>query len=246
MPARQIIVEPVVNLLLFPPAANDNGIVVVSGRQCAHLKDQLKVALGDSVRVGEIGGSMGNGEVVAMAGDTISLKVELTAIPPPPLPLRLILSLPRPKMLRRILQTVASLGIVELHLINSFRVEKSYWQTPWLEATALEEQLLLGLEQCCDTTLPRVYQHKRFKPFVEDLLPGIVAGTRPLLAHPYCQTSCPVAVNEPLTLAIGPEGGFIPYEVEKLIQCGFEPVTLGTRILRVETAIPVLVSRLFC
>lgn len=234
------------NLLLFPPTANDNGNVVISGRQCDHLKNQLKVAVGNSVRVGETGGNMGNGEVVAITTDSITLKVQLTTAPPAPLPIKLILALPRPKMLRRILQTVASLGIAELHLINSFRVEKSYWQTPWLESSALEEQLLLGLEQCCDTTLPSLHQHKRFKPFVEDLLPDIMANTRPLIAHPYCQTPCPVAVNEALTLVIGPEGGFIPYEVEKLIQCGFEPVTLGARILRVETAIPVLVSRLFC
>src|SRR5690606_23885050 len=108
-------------------------------------------------------------------------------------------------------------GIAELHLINSFRVEKSYWQTPWLEASALEEQLLLGLEQCCATVLPSVHRHQRFKPFVEDVLPGIMAHTRSLIAHPYCQTPCPVGVNEALTLAIGPEGGFIPYELEKMI-----------------------------
>lgn len=233
------------NLLLFRSVANDNGLVVVSGRQYEHLKNQLKVAIGDCVRVGEIGGNMGNGEVVAITSDTITLQVQLTATPPPPLPLKLILALPRPKMLRRILQTVASLGIAELHLVNSFRVEKSYWQTPWLEPPVLEEQLLLGLEQCCATTLPAVHQHKRFKPFVEDVLPAIMANTKALIAHPYCQTPCPVAANEPLTLVIGPEGGFIPYEVEKLVQCGFEPVTLGARILRVETAIPVLVSRLF-
>jgi RsmE family RNA methyltransferase len=52
-------------------------------------------------------------------------------------------------------------------------------------------------------------------------------------------------LNQPCTLAIGPEGGFIPYEIEKLQQAGFAGVHLGARILRVENAVTALVSRLF-
>ena len=46
-------------------------------------------------------------------------------------------------------------------------------------------------------------------------------------------------------LAIGPEGGFIPYEIDLLMRCGFEAVHVGERILRVDTAIPFIISRLF-
>ena len=85
--------------------------------------------------------------------------------------------LPRPKMLRRTLQTIASMGVAKLVLINSYRVEKSFWQTPFLQPEALHEQLLLGLEQARDTVLPELILAKRFKPFVEDQLPSIVANT---------------------------------------------------------------------
>lgn len=235
------------NLLLFSASdrSRDNRILV-AGRQLQHLRQYLDVRPGDTLKVGELNGQIGTGTVLADTGDGIEIQVDLTGPPPAPLPVKLVLALPRPKMLRRILQTIATLGVAELHLINSYRVEKSYWQTPWLDAAAIHQQLLLGLEQGGDTRLPVVCLHKRFKPFVEDQLPAVIAGTTPLVAHPYSSAPCPIAANRPLTLAIGPEGGFIPYEVDKLGECGFESVTLGARILRVETAIPVLIGRLYC
>jgi RsmE family RNA methyltransferase len=99
------------------------------------------------------------------------------------------------------------------------------------------------LEQSCDTILPQVYLRPRFKPFVEDELPDISSGTTAYVAHPGTGMDCPRTFQNPASLAIGPEGGFIPYEVEKLQSCGFIPVNLGERILRVETAVPVLLSR---
>jgi len=187
---------------------------------------------------------MGVAEIVAITKDATELKVLLDTPPPAALPHKLILALPRPKMMRRILQTVSSLGIKELHLINSYKVDKSYWGTPWLKPEAIREQLILGLEQSADTVLPEVFLHKRFKPCVEDELPTVIAGTQALVAHPYTSEPCPSSATAPVTLAVGPEGGFIPYEVDKLEEIGFRPVTLGPRILRVETAIPVLISRL--
>jgi 16S rRNA (uracil1498-N3)-methyltransferase len=148
-------------------------------------------------------------------------------------------------MLKRTLQTVATLGVKKMYLINSYRVEKSYWQTPLLSEAALQEHLLLGLEQGCDTLMPEVVLVKRFKPFVEDELPHIIHGTHALVAHPYTQTECPAQVQNKISLAIGPEGGFIPYEINLLETCGFTAVNLGARIMRVETVVPYLLGRLF-
>jgi RsmE family RNA methyltransferase len=140
---------------------------------------------------------------------------------------------------------VATMGVAKVVLVNSYRVEKSFWQTPFLEPAAIREQLILGLEQARDTQLPEIVIEKRFKPFVEDRLPALSHGTLGLVGHPGDYPPCPRQLDQPVTLAIGPEGGWIPYEVDLLSAAGLQPVQLGERILRVETAVAVLLARLF-
>lgn len=221
------------------------GHALLRGRRLKHLQDVHRAEAGDCLRVGLLGGAMGEGRLTVLEADHAELQVSLDQPPPAKLPLTLLLALPRPKMLRRVLQTVATMGVPRLVLLNSYRVEKSFWQTPFLEPAAIREQLILGLEQGRDTVLPEVVIEKRFKPFVEDRLPALAAGTRALVGHPGPWPDCPRAVEGPVTLAIGPEGGWIPYEVEKLQATGFEAVQLGERILRVETAVTALLARLF-
>ncbi|WP_137818722.1 16S rRNA (uracil(1498)-N(3))-methyltransferase [Pseudomonas sp. 2FG] len=234
------------NLLLLEDAdfvAADR--VVLQGRRLKHLQEVHRAESGDSLRVGRLNGLMGKGQLLRLEAQEAELQISLDQPPPAKLPLTLLLALPRPKMLRRVLQTVASMGVPRLILLNSYRVEKSFWQTPFLEPAAIHEQLILGLEQARDTRLPQVLIEKRFKPFVEDRLPQLAAGSLGLVGHPGDYPACPRAVEQPVTLAIGPEGGWIPYEVEKLHAAGLQPVQLGERILRVETAVTALLARLF-
>ncbi|OQX38687.1 MAG: 16S rRNA (uracil(1498)-N(3))-methyltransferase [Oceanospirillales bacterium LUC14_002_19_P2] len=235
------------NLLLLEEHdfVSDNR-VVISGRRLSHVTDIHQASIGDTLRVGRVNGLMGAGVIQALDAQQLVLDVELTETPPAPLPLTVLLSLPRPKMLKRSLQTMTAMGVKRIVLMNSYRVEKSFWQSPWLAEDKLREQLVLGLEQARDTRLPEVIFEKRFKPFVEDRLPAMLQGKRGLVAHTGDSGGyCPRQLTEDIVLAIGPEGGFIPYEVEKLETCGFERIHLGPRILRVENAIPVLISKLF-
>ena len=219
--------------------------VRLSDRRFHHMCGVHQAQAGERFKVGVLDGLIGQGEVCVLTDTYIELQVQLDQAPPKPLPLQLIMALPRPKMLKRTLETVATLGVKDLWLINSYRVDKSYWSTPILRADKTREHLLLGLEQAGDTRMPRVHLRKRFKPFVEDELPALARNTRALVAHPYDAEPCPSPEANPTTLAIGPEGGFIAYEVEKLQEAGLESIHLGRRILRVETAVPVLLSRLF-
>lgn len=233
------------NLILLEDADFiSESVATLTGRRLQHVLSVHRAQPGDTLRVGKIGAMMGTGTVLELNSETLSLEVELNQQPPAPLPLTLLLALPRPKMLKRVLQAATSLGIKQIYLINSYRVEKSFWGSPLLQPERMLEQLLLGLEQARDTILPHVHLKPRFKPFVEDELPQIIAKSRAYVAHPVATGTCPVGINGPVTLAIGPEGGFIPYEVEKLQESGFTPVSLGERILRVETAVPVLISRI--
>ncbi len=234
------------NLLLLQPddlTAPDRAMV--SGRRYRHLTEILNTSVGQSIKTGLLNHNIGEATVLSISNSAIELQLNLDSKPPPPLPLTLILALPRPKMLRRILQTSTAMGIKQIYLINSWRVEKSYWQTPFLSGDQIHQQLLLGLEQAVDTVLPTIQLKKRFKPFVEDELKAIVGKTSALVAHPAAGNTCPAGFNQPLTLAIGPEGGFIDYEIDRLKEIGFQPVTLGQRILRVETAIPAIIGRLY-
>lgn len=219
--------------------------VCLQGRRSQHVLEVHRAQPGDHLRVGLLGGLMGDGKVLSLNRDRVELDICLNTPPPPKLPLTLLLALPRPKMLRRVLQTVASLGVPRLVLLHSYRVEKSFWQTPFLSPESIREQLLLGLEQARDTQMPEIIIEQRFKPFVEDRLPALMAHSRGLLAHPGNYPELPRALTEPVTLAIGPEGGWIPYEVDKLQAAGLQPVQIGPRILRVETAVTALLSRLF-
>lgn len=233
-------------ILLFKDDFTDGGNKVrLAGRRLKHVLRVHRAKPGDELCIGLEGGGIGTGIVTHIDDNILEMDIELKKGPPASLSLTLVLALPKPKVLKRVLSSASAMGIKKIFLINSFRVEKSFWQSPVLDGETIKEQLILGLEQAKDTILPEVFLRNRFKPFVEDELPDIAGKTLRIVAHPTAPEQCPRNISSPVTLAIGPEGGFIPYEIEKLIQTGFLPVNLGERILPVETAVPFLTSRLF-
>ena len=219
--------------------------VKLSGRRLEHVRSVHRAAVGDALVVGAGNGRIGFGTVTHIDGDSLEMDVELDRDPPAALPLTLILALPRPKVLNRVIASAASLGIKRIVLINAWRVEKSYWKSPRLSPENLRHQFILGLEQARDTVLPSIETRRFFRAFVEDELPLLVGGTRALVAHPNAQEACPRDVREPVTLVIGPEGGFIDAEIASLQAAGCTPISIGERVLRVETVVPYLVARLF-
>jgi 16S rRNA (uracil1498-N3)-methyltransferase len=236
------------NLILFDesdtPDPERPTRVQLRDRRFLHIRDVHRAKPGDVLRVGRVDGRMGTGVITAMNDLSLDLAVDLREEPPPPLALKLFLALPRPKFLAKVLQTATSLGVKEIVLFNSYRVDKIYWSCQQIKPEEMRASCLLGLEQARDTILPKIELRPRFKPFVEDEMPSRIAGTEALLAHPVANRDCPRGLTHPLSLAIGPEGGFIDYEVKKLEEAGFETVKLSPRILKVETAVATLIGRL--
>ena len=188
-------------------------------------------------------GPVGKGTVLLVEPDEVRLSASFTEEPPPPAGVDLLLAMPRPKVLRRVLQAAASLGARRIVLVGAQRVEKSYFDTPFLDPAEIERNLVLGLEQARDTVLPEVAVRPRFKPFVEDELDAFwpAGACVRLLAHPSATRGLAggdVRSDSPVVLAIGPEGGWVPFELELLQARGFQPFGLGPRVLRVETAVP--------
>jgi len=235
------------NCLLVEPAEWDpaTGRARIAGRRRRHAQEILRATAGDQLRVGVIGGGVGRGRIVALDDETLELALELDEDPPAKRPLELVLALPRMPVFRRLLSTAASLGIERLLVVGTARTEKSYWQSHDVAPGSIRERLLLGLEQARDTVLPAVELHRDFDTLLSSVLPPRLAGRCGLLAHPAAAVPCPHRVEGPVTLFVGPEGGLLDHEVERLAGIGFEPVHLGPRILRVEPVIPLLVGRLF-
>ncbi len=234
------------NLLLFTQEELAGSRLRLSGTRAEHIRQVLGLTAGDSLRLGMINGRLGQGTVLSMDSEAVTLAVQLEREPPPVPLTELILALPRPIMLQRILKQAATLGVQRIHLIRSAKVEKSFFHSPALLPEKIRERLLEGLTQAAvDTRLPEVCVHPLFSAFVRDVLPEL-DGCR-LLAHPGVSTGLPEVFSGNggrVLLAVGPEGGWTEHEVSCLLEQGFAAFNIGSRILHVDTAVAVLLGQL--
>jgi len=246
-----------VNLLLFRRGEPEGGVLRLppGDRRWLHVAEVLRLRAGDRLRAGRLNGPQGWAELREdpRPGHALELSLDpglAAADPPAPAGPRrtLILALPRPPALRRLLELAPQLGLDRLLLVRSARVEKSYLQSPLLHRGEWRRHLELGLEQAMATRLPDLLVFPRFRPFVEDELERWVPGDAPrLLPHPGARArlaALPGMAGGAWSAAVGPEGGWVEAEVAALAARGFTPVDMGPRILRVEAAVQRLAAQL--
>ena len=218
-----------------------DGTIRIEGRRALHIRDILHAAPGDELRAGFLGEGGAIATVVAFEGDTcvVRLRDDPGAALPPAPTVDLLLAMPRPRFLQRILPQIATLGVRRLFLTNAERVEPYYFATHLFEDGNLFPLLREGLEQAHDPRVPDMVtvraHYRRF--WIEELAPAYAPGHK-ILAHPG-PVSPPSAIPrgaEPLLLAIGAEGGWTDAEVALFDSLGFMRFSAGDRILRTDTA----------
>lgn len=232
-------------LLVAPEELTTGGRCVLRDRRARHLRDVLRAEVGQQLRAGVLGGDLGTARVVRIDDDEAEVEVHLTH-PPDPVADVLLLAMPRPKVLLRMLQHAAALGFARIVLFRCWRVDKTWLHSRACSPELQREQLVLGLEQAGRTHLPEVLRFDRFRPMVEDHLPALALPRPRFVAHPAAtaRTADLALSSGPCALAIGPDGGFLPYEIRKLADQGFLPVSCGPHPLRTETALAVLHGQL--
>ena len=234
------------NLILLDECTRaDASRVTLTGARAIHLLSVLRVAPGQTIRIGLLDGPCGVGTVESVGDECVTLGCEFDRDAPPRPRIDVLLALPRPKVMRRLWAQLAALGVGRIILTNAERVERHYFDTHVLTEACYRPLLIEGLQQARDTRLPLVSIHRQFKILVEDHLDNLFgAGTR-LVADPSGTTSIASALaqcDQRVLLAIGPEGGWNAFELSLLEAHGCHRVGLGPRTLRVDTACTALLA----
>ncbi|KAF4663394.1 hypothetical protein FOL47_005751 [Perkinsus chesapeaki] len=216
---------------------------VIDGPLCSVMVEESSLELGVKFRIDFEAPIQGAG---AEAGSMADPGVDL------------ILCAPRPKVMARLWPTIAQLGVKRICIITAERVEKAFWATHVLRPEFYRPLLLKGLEQASvDTTPTKVSVHpKSFERFLNGELERSFPTDKycRLVCHPYdgCSQLHEAVIDavkcsggdEPkrVVLALGPEGGWLDYEIEMLRERSFQCVTTMPRIFSTDVALTSLVS----
>ena len=249
------------NLILFEAdeVVTDGSTETVSigvnkdDRRYVHCTTILKVESGSVCRVGIIGGDMHDARIEDLNSEGMKFVFNRTIVrpvrPQSDMNISLILAMPRPKVLDRLWAVFAQLGFRRVMLINAERVEKQYFHTHVVTESNYRPKLIKGLEQASvSTRLPEVSVDKRaLDVFLAKRLDVAFPPdkTNRFVCHPESAegTSVPsFDLSKETVIALGPEGGWLDYEIAQLRERGFIPVTCSSRVFTTDVAVIALTA----
>jgi len=261
------------NRILFEKDEIVNGCVTFSDERAEHVLNVLHGAVGQVLKTGELDGLIGTSVITeirdlheraegsAQRGSGLwagTVVVECTHTEPSPDPwFDLVLAPPRPRALKRLLPQLTALGAGKIVLVGAEKVEKSFWGAQLLKPEIYRPLLVDGLMQCGASRVPTIRCERNFRRYAETQMENEFAGYEKIVAHPSTGnggrgmgngergffTPQPSVFNASV-LAIGPEGGWTEDEVALMESRGFIRRSLGSRILRTDTATIALVAQI--
>lgn len=242
------------NRILFEKDEIVDGIATFGGERAEHVMNVLHGEVGQILKTGEIGGFIGTGVITGITCPPSSVSSpEITvACSHDKRSLRpwvdLILAPPRPRVMKRLLPQLATMGVGRIFLVGAKKVEKDFWGATLLKPENYRPLLIDGLMQAGTSILPTLETRRNFRKFVKEELDTLWPEAKRIVAHPYDGNRTieqpERSNNRAILLAVGPEGGWTDEEVTLLEEHGFARYSLGSRILRTDTATIALLAQL--
>ena len=212
----------------------------LTGTDAHHIARVLRMAVGDNLIIADENERTAKAEITAITDEvvTLSLIEYLEDDSEPTVKVRLAQCLPKSDKMEFIVQKAVELGAVSIQPVNSENCVVKY--TADKQAKRVERWQKIAHEaakQCKRAAVPTV------EPIItlKELLSRVDDDETVLFCYEAEDgRTLRQALNthqaEKYTVLIGPEGGFSPEEARLCQEMGAHPVSLGSRILRTETA----------
>lgn len=238
----------VVNLILFEPSETHSPLPRGDSR-AAHIVDVLRRKVGDTVDTGLINGPRGKATVTALSDESVGLAFAWDNHTTPALtPITLLVGLPRPQTVRKILHAATELGVNAVHFIATEKSEPSYAQSSLWSSGEWRRHLVDAAQQAFDTRLPDISHGRKLADALASLEKNPTRLALDNYESPLALGESPLGDDGRVVLAIGPERGWSARDRTALRAHGFALAHLGHRVLRAETAltgaVAILQSRL--
>jgi len=208
----------------------------LTGDEAKHLSQVLRIRAGETVTVFDGEGRRAEAVVREVARDRAKLSLGPVVQTPAPKPsLTLALAIPKGKNMDLVVQKAVELGV---SVIQPLITRRTIVQPGEGKAEKWRRVVLEACKQCGLDHLPGVAEPLTFAGWLANranddlaLIASLAPGARPM-------KEAVRAGNLPdgVTVLIGPEGDFTSDETSTALAAGFHPVTLGTNVLRAETA----------
>jgi 16S rRNA (uracil1498-N3)-methyltransferase len=219
----------------------------LGGPEAHHLLNVMRAAVGTPVTLFDNSGAEFNAVVETIRRSEATLRIAERREISRELPFTLTVGVALPKGDRQkwLVEKLTELGVTTLVPLV---IERSVAQPTPAAIERLTRSVIEAAKQCGRNRLMELAAPQPLTSFLESPAAGDLRSpvTRRLVAHPNAPTLSAFDLKTPLpaAIAIGPEGGFTDVEVAAALAAGWQQVSLGQSILRIETAAIALTATL--